>query len=125
SDADRVYAPALAYLAETVGGALVAGGSSFGAAAALRVAAASARVERLLLVAPPPALLPPAEIARSGRRALVLVGEYDTLAPAAELRAALAQAPRVELHVIAHADHFFGEGLDELGRRAAAWLEEA
>jgi hypothetical protein len=30
--------------------------------------------------------------------------------------------PRHELHVIADADHFFGVGLAEIGRRVAAWL---
>ena len=123
ADADADYGAALDHLAETVAGPLLAGGYSFGSAAALRAAAASARVERLLLVAPPPALVPPAAIAASGRRTLVLVGEYDTLAPAGELSAAFERAPQVELHVIPHADHFFGEGLAEIAHLAAAWLE--
>jgi hypothetical protein len=120
--ADADYGSALAHLAETVSGALVAGGYSFGAAAALRAARASARVERLALVAPPPALLAPAEIVAARRPTLVLVGEYDAIAPARELGAALARGPGVELHVIPHADHFFGEGLAEIGRLAADWL---
>ncbi len=123
ADADADYGSALDHLAETVAGPLVAGGYSFGAAAAVRAAGASPRSDRLLLVAPPPALVPPAEIAAGGRRTLVLVGEYDTIAPARELEAAFERAPHVELHVIAHADHFFGEGLGELARLAAAWLE--
>jgi len=123
-DADSDYGSALDHVAETLAGRLVAGGYSFGAATALRVGAAAPRVDRLLLVAPPPALLEPAAIASSGRRTLVLVGEYDTIAPVSALRAALAAAPEVELHVIAHADHFFGEGLSELARLAAAWLED-
>ena len=122
-DADADYGSALDHLAETVAGPLLAGGYSFGSAAALRAAAASARVDRLLLVAPPPALVPPAAIAASGRRTLVLVGEYDTLAPARELSAAFERAPQVALHVIPHADHFFGEGLAEIAHLAAAWLE--
>ena len=124
ADADCDYRSALDHLTETLAGRLVAGGYSFGAAAALRVGAFTPRVDRLLLVAPPPALVEPAAIAASGRRTLVLVGEYDTIAPAGALRAALVSAPQVTLHVIAHADHFFGEGLSELARLAAAWLED-
>jgi len=120
ADADVDYGSALDHLAETVGGPLLAGGYSFGAAAAVR--AASARVDRLLLVAPPPALVPPDAIAAHGRRTLVLVGEYDTLAPARQLEAAFANAPQVALHVIPHADHFFGEGLGEIAGLVADWL---
>jgi alpha/beta superfamily hydrolase len=123
ADADADYGSALDHLAETVAGPLLAGGYSFGSAAALRAARASARVERLLLVAPPPALVEPAAIAGSGRRTLVLVGEYDTIAPARELAVACERAPQVELHVVPHADHFFVEGLAEIARLAAAWLE--
>jgi alpha/beta superfamily hydrolase len=123
ADADADYGSALDHLAETVAGPLLAGGYSFGSAAALRAARASARIERLLLVAPPPALIEPVAIAGSGRRTLVLVGEYDTIAPARELAAACERAPQVELHVIPHADHFFLEGLAEIARLAAAWLE--
>jgi alpha/beta superfamily hydrolase len=120
--ADADYGSALDQLAETVAGPLVAGGYSFGSAAAVRAARAGGRIERLLLVAPPPALVAPGAIAASGLRALVLVGEYDTLAPARELAAAFESAPEVALHVIPHADHFFGEGLAEIGRIAAEWL---
>jgi len=125
AEADCDYGSALDHLAETLAGPLVAGGYSFGAAAALRAVASAPRVDRLLLVAPPPALVAPAAIASSGRRTLVLAGEYDTIAPVRELRAAFENAPQVELHVIPHADHFFGEGLSELARLAAAWLEDA
>jgi pimeloyl-ACP methyl ester carboxylesterase len=79
-------------------------------------------VRRLLLVAPPPALVSPTAIADSGLRTLALVGEYDTLAPARELTEAFDSAPHVTLHVIQHADHFFAEGLAELGRVAKDWL---
>jgi len=39
--------------------------------------------------------------------------------------AAFAAAPHVRLHVIAHADHFFLEGLAEIGRIASEWLAKA
>ena len=123
-EADCDYGSALDHLAETLTGPLVAGGYSFGAAAAVRAAASARRVDRLLLVAPPPALALPAAIAGTGRRTLVLAGEYDTIAPARELRAAFENVPQVELHVIPHADHFFGEGFSELARLAAVWLED-
>jgi alpha/beta superfamily hydrolase len=124
AEADADYGSALDHLAETVSGPLVAGGYSFGSAAALR-AASAARVERLILVAPPPSLVAPEELAARRKPTLVLVGEYDTLAPARALEAACAGAPHVALRVIAHADHFFAEGLGEIGRLAAEWLEGA
>ena len=52
----------------------------------------------------------------------MLVGEYDRIAPARDLAAAFEGAAQVTLHVIPHADHFFGEGLAEIGRLAAEWL---
>jgi alpha/beta superfamily hydrolase len=121
ADADADYFAALDQLAESVAGPLVAGGS----AAAVRAARAAARIERLLLVAPPPALIAPAAILATGIRALVLVGEYDAIAPARELAAAFERAPQIELHVVPHADHFFMEGLAEIGRLAAGWLERS
>src|SRR5262245_4028407 len=124
ADADADYGSALDHLAETLPGRLVAGGYSFGSAAACRAAATAPRVDRLLLVAPPPSLVAPEAIAASARRALVLVGEDDSIAPASALRAALDGKPHVRLHVIPHADHFFGEGLAEIARLAAAWLED-
>lgn len=123
ADADSDYGSALDHLADTVTGPLVAVGYSFGAAAAARAAATSARIEGLLLVAPPPALVSPAAISAGGRRTLVLAGEYDRIAPAHELHAAFERTPQVELHVIPHADHFFAEGIAEIGRLAAEWLE--
>jgi hypothetical protein len=122
ADADADYGSALDQLAESVSGPLVAGGYSFGAAAAVRAARTERRVERLLLVAPPPALAAPGEIAASGLPALVLAGEYDTIAPARELAAGFEGAARVALHVIPHADHSFMEGLARIGRIAADWL---
>jgi alpha/beta superfamily hydrolase len=50
------------------------------------------------------------------------VGEYDTIARAPELASAFESAAQVELHVIPHADHFFLEGLAEIGRIATEWL---
>jgi len=120
ADADADYGAALDTLAETVPGVLIAAGYSFGAAAAVR-AVASPRVRRLLLVSPPPALLDAEALAAFAGRALALVGDQDPLVPATELAERFA-GERRGLEVIAGADHFFGAGLGEIGRRAAAWL---
>jgi hypothetical protein len=121
ADADRDYAAALDHLAETVEGPLAACGYSFGAAAALRAAARSRRVREAILVAPPPALLGPAPF-DSVRRALVLAGEEDRIAPAEALRALVDGAPSASLVVVPEADHFFAAGLAEIGRAVARWL---
>jgi alpha/beta superfamily hydrolase len=126
SDADADVAAALAHMAETVPGPLVAAGYSFGAAAVLRAGVASPRVKRLVLVAPPPSLLDEATLGALGRRrALVLAGSADALAPPAALEALLLGRPGVELVVLPGADHFFSQGLAGLARAAADWLPEA
>jgi alpha/beta superfamily hydrolase len=98
ADADADFRAALAQLAETVPGPLLACGYSFGAASALRVGRDEERVERLILVAPPPALLP------------------------AELAALVRAAPAGRLEVIPKADHFFLAGLAHVGQLSASWL---
>lgn len=122
-DAAQDVAAARAHMEATVPGPLVMAGYSFGAAAALQAAAGSSRVERLVLVAPPPALLGPGAFGALGpRHSLVLVGELDGVAPPQALANALEEVAGSELVVIPQADHFFGAGLAELGRRAAEWL---
>jgi alpha/beta superfamily hydrolase len=120
--ADLDYAAALEHLAATVPGALSVCGYSFGAAAALRRAALSPRVRQAILVAPPPSLLAPASLV-AVRRALVVAGEADTLAPPDALRALVAGAPRAQLELVPEADHFFGLGLAGLGRAVLRFLE--
>jgi alpha/beta superfamily hydrolase len=121
-DADADYAAALAHLADTVEGPLVAAGYSFGAAAALRSGARHRRVDRLVLVAPPPSLLDAGSLRAARRRMLVVAGAEDRLAPADALREAVAAVDGATFHEIAGADHFFGRGLAELGRTVSAWL---
>jgi alpha/beta superfamily hydrolase len=123
ADADADYRAALTHVEETVRGPIVACGYSFGAAAAARVALDRQRVERLILVAPPPAMLPPDAFERLARPVLVLVGEADVLVPPARLRDLAETAGGVQLELIPKADHFFGSGLADLSRLAAAWLE--
>jgi hypothetical protein len=127
ADADADYASALAELAASVPGLLVAAGYSFGAAAALRVALREARVRRLVLVAPPPSLLDAAALAAFRGRLLVVTGEQDAIAPPAALREQSAAAARCVFEEIPEADHFFGAGLARLGQVVHAWLagEEA
>jgi alpha/beta superfamily hydrolase len=125
ADADADYAAALAHLADTVGGPLLAGGYSFGAAAALRCAVTEPRVRRLALVAPPVMMLDAAALAGFRGSALLLTGEHDSYAPPDALRDKLAGAPRCTLEVIPGADHFFQEGLAHISRATAKWLGAA
>jgi alpha/beta superfamily hydrolase len=122
ADADADYAAALAHLADTVSGPLLAGGYSFGAAAALRVAVSEPRVRRLVLVAPPAAMLDARALAAFRGQALLLTGEHDGYAPPSALEALLADAERCTLEVIPGADHFFQEGLASISRAVASWL---
>ncbi len=122
-DARADYAAALAQLAATVPGRLLAAGYSFGAAAAARAAAADPRVRGLILVAPPPSMLDPAALAIRPRDVLILTGEHDALAPAATLEALARQLPRARFVQIEEADHFFAAGLTDVGREVSKWLD--
>jgi len=122
SEADEDYAAAFAHLAASVSGAVVACGYSFGAAAALRAAAGQPRIRRLLLVAPPPPLIDGAQLAAFPGRILVVVGERDGIASAAQLAQMLEPCPHARLEVVPGTDHFFMTGLAELGRAAASFL---
>ena len=121
-DADADYAAALAHVAETVPGKVVACGYSFGAAAALRAARLHPRIGRVLLVAPPSPLLERGALRDLGRPTLVLTGSDDRLAPAAGLAAELEGVAHARLEVVKGADHFFVAGLAELSRLAQRWL---
>jgi alpha/beta superfamily hydrolase len=121
-DADADYAAALAHVAATVPGKVVACGYSFGAAAALRAAQVHPRIGRVLLVAPPASLIERGALRALERPTLVLTGSDDRLAPAATLGAELEEAPQARLEVVKGADHFFVSGLAELSRLAQSWL---
>ena len=123
-DADADYAAALAHLAETVPGKVVACGYSFGAAAALRAARLHPRIGRVLLVAPPAPLLEPGALRELGRPILVVTGSDDRLAPPDALAGELDALPQAKLEVIPDADHFFVVGLAQLSRIAGAWLQD-
>jgi alpha/beta superfamily hydrolase len=115
------YAAALAYLADSVPGRLLAAGYSFGAASALRAGARDPRVDRLLLVCPPASMLDARALAGFAGRTLVVAGGEDRLAPPADLEA-VCDGERIRFEVIPDADHFFMAGLAELGRIASRWL---
>ena len=122
--ADEDYGAALAHLAESVPGPIVACGYSFGSAAAVRAAEgdATGRIDRLVLVAPPPALIAPERIADLSQQVLVIAGADDTLVPKDVVSMALLDAPGITLEVIPRADHFFQSGLALLGQLVQHWL---
>lgn len=117
------FAAALLQMARTVSGPLLAAGYSFGAGAALRAAAEQPRITRLLLVAPSPSLLDDAALRRGEREILILTGERDTLAPAAELAEIAESTPRARFVPIPDTDHFFATGLAQLTAEVTRWLD--
>jgi len=119
--ADLDYGAALEHLAASVAGPITVCGYSFGAAAALRAAASSPRVRQAILVAPPPALLGAAGLG-AVRRALVIAGEEDRIAPPERLRELVDGARGVHLEVVPEADHFFMLGLAGIGRAVLRFL---
>jgi alpha/beta superfamily hydrolase len=121
-DADADYAAALAHLADTVSGPLLAAGYSFGAAAAQSGAVAGPRGPRLGLVAPHEAWDDTSALSAFRGSALVVTGTRDEYAPPAKLEGALAGISRCTLEVIPEADHFFQSGLAHISRAIAGWL---
>jgi alpha/beta superfamily hydrolase len=104
-------------LATTARAAACAIGYSFGAAVALQ-AAADPRIASLALIAPPTALFDFAATAQLKKPLLVVCAQQDRYCD----RSALKLPEGATLEVIAHADHFFGRGLIELGKTVASWL---
>jgi uncharacterized protein len=92
-------------------------GYSFGAAVAL-AAANDPNVGRVVLVAPPTAAADFASLGSLRKPALVVCAHHDHLCD----RSSLTLPPDAQLAVIAHADHSFRRGLQELGKTVAAWL---
>jgi alpha/beta superfamily hydrolase len=121
-DGDADYAAALAHLAETVPGPLLAAGYSFGGAAAVRVACNNPRVRRLVLVAPPPMLISEAQLAQSTARSLLVSGTDDDFVPLSTIEAWVAANERLSLEVVPDADHFFGVGLAAVGKSIKRFL---
>jgi len=98
-------------------GDLDAVGYSFGAAVALE-GAQEARIGRLVLIAPPTKLYDFAALRAVRKPLLGVCAHHDSLCD----RSALPLPDGARLEVIAHADHFFGRGLTEVGKTVATWL---
>jgi uncharacterized protein len=92
-------------------------GYSFGAAVALE-AAADARIGRLILAAPPTRLYDFTALSEVRKPLLILCAHHDSWCD----RSSLPLPAEGRLEVIPHSDHFFGRGLTEVGKMAAAWL---
>ena len=120
-DADLDYGAALDLISEAVNGAIIASGYSFGSLAAHR-AAANPRVVGLILVAPPAEYFDQDALTRLEKPVLLVAGEYDRVAPAEELSLLCDKEGFVQLKIIKGADHFFGQGLREIGTGAYNWL---
>jgi hypothetical protein len=86
-------------------------GFSFGAAVAIRFGCGDSRVHRLIAIATPARGLDGALLAGCAKPVAFIHGERDDVAPLADLAALVG---RDQVHVIAGADHFFGEHLEEL-----------
>ena len=82
-------------------------------------------VRRQVLVAPPVLFLDFAPVAAPLAELAVIVGDRDTMAPLATLRALLPHwHPTARLCIVAGADHFFGAALDRLTAQIEAVLAE-
>ena len=92
-------------------------GYSFGAAVAL-AAARDAKVSRLVLIAPPTTAWDFSALASLDKPLLVVCAHDDALCD----RSRLKLAAGAQLAVIAHADHSFRRGLQELGKTVASWV---
>ena len=115
--ADADYAAALEHVARSVNGPLIGAGYSFGAAMALRSALADPRVRGLMLDAPPVTMIESLDLSKFDHPLYVIIGAEDSYAPADRISELVSSAPRGQLEVILHADHFFGSGgLGELAR---------
>jgi alpha/beta superfamily hydrolase len=90
---------------------VVVAGFSFGASVALRFGCAEPRVQRLIAIATPADWLDADLLAACAKPIAFIHGDRDDVAPLARLER-LVRRDRVQ--IIAGADHFFSEHLDEL-----------
>ena len=122
-DAVVDYRAALSFVEDSVDGAVIACGYSWGALAAARVCFDAPRVRKLILVAPPPEMLDGPALARRGVPMLVVVGDRDPYVPLDALREVLGQIEGSKLVVLQGVDHFFMNGLPDVGEAIRSWLE--
>jgi alpha/beta superfamily hydrolase len=121
-DADVDYRAALAFMEESVEGPIIGCGYSWGALSAVRACLDSPRVQKLVLVAPPPAMLDRIAMGDCGKAMLVIAGDRDEYVPLDALREVLDGLDRSELIVLEGVDHFFMQGLADVGHGARSWL---
>ncbi|MCB1693413.1 MAG: alpha/beta fold hydrolase [Pseudomonadales bacterium] len=107
---------------ECASDAVFLGGYSFGAGIALR-AAARVQPRAVVLVAPPVAMIEP--LVAQACRALVLLGEHDTIVDAEAAAALFESNPQARVHIVRGADHFFMGAGPEIERTVAKFLSEA
>ena len=101
-------------------------GYSFGAWVNRGLDPPLATVRRQMLVAPPVLFLDFAPVATPLAELVVIVGDHDTMAPLATLRALLPHwHPSARLYLVAGADHFFGAAMDRLATQIEAVLAES
>ncbi len=121
--ADEDFQAALAFLGESVEAPVVACGYSFGSLAAVRAARRTPTIRRLILVAPPTAMLESDALMGFPGEIFLAAGEADPWVDAAALGELAGQCAAARLEIIPDCDHFFMNGLDELGRGLARWWE--
>lgn len=117
---------AAAYLGELGKTVTDLAGYSFGAWVNRGLDPPLATVRRQMLVAPPVLFLDFAPVATPLAELVVIVGDHDTMAPLATLRALLPHwHPSARLYLVAGADHFFGAAMDRLATQIEAVLAES
>jgi hypothetical protein len=123
-EADDVVA-ALAFLKSRTPGPHYVVGYSFGAAVAGRALLQGLAADGAIFVSPPIAFMDLSFLPRVPGLRLIVVGGRDELCPLPSLEALMVQsppppgetpAPPTEIKVIDGADHFFGDGGEELFR---------
>ena len=104
------YRAALDALRAEVSGPTFAAGYSFGAGTALLSVRDDPGLVGLVLIAPPLGMLRSEDLVAFAGKVLLVVGDDDEYSPLPELRALLADAPKVKLAVLPGVDHFFHFG---------------
>ena len=99
-------------------------GWSFGAETALAVG--DARVTGWVAVAAPLSILPADDLvpARDPRPALLLVPEHDQFRDPSSATEVTASWPNTRIVVVAGADHFFRQGIDDVATETLAFIQQ-
>lgn len=124
-DADADYRAAMDFLLESEPVPLVACGYSFGSLAAARAALVAPRIRRLVLIAPPTSMLDADALCAFSGEIFLAAGTEDEWVDGGQLADVARQCTAAHLELIADCDHFFMNGLEELGRALAGWWESA